>query len=61
MLTGKEMAKLIVSTLLASASILSFIIGVGDGSKNKCTYHSIAANINIPYRIGCELTKPRFK
>lgn len=37
----------------------SFIVGIGNNSN--CTYDSIASRINIPYIIGCELARPRFK
>lgn len=54
-----------VTIVFAASVIISFIslpFGfVSGGGKKGCSYESIAAYWNIPYRIGCELTKPRFK
>jgi len=42
-------------------SIISFVAGLINGSSNDCEYKSIASRITIPYVLGCELNKPRFK
>lgn len=55
-------ALFVISLITACISITSGFIGMLDGNiHNDCSTYSIASRINIPYRLGCEFTKPRFK
>lgn len=42
-------------------TLTSLIFGLCLGLDDDCKYNSIAARVNIPYFLGCEFTRPRFK
>lgn len=53
--------KLYVFLIFFTSSFLSFAVGVNAGVFFKtCKPESIAAYVNIPYRVGCELTLRRW-
>lgn len=67
----KKFLLVMLMTIILGFSALSFFIGicVGSGSysyelkktiKHDCVSKNIATLINIPYRVGCELTKERW-
>lgn len=41
--------------------VFSTIIGGLDAKLGRCTYSSIASRISIPYAIGCEVFKERWR
>lgn len=50
-----------VSILLIFFAFALFGAGAIDGKGNGCKYSTIASRISIPYVIGCELFKERWK
>ena len=61
-MNDKKNLRFLLLTVFLALSCASFILGMMRGGFDEdCSYQSIAAIINIPYRLGCELTLPRFK
>ena len=56
-----DVAKSVTQIMLLIMSLFSFVIGACGGDGSLCEYDSILSRINIPYVVGCELTRPRFK
>jgi len=54
-------AKILILIIFFIISTAIFLRGIDNGYKNKCDYVNIISRITIPYVIGCELGKPRFK
>jgi hypothetical protein len=42
-------------------TVTSLFVGSINGAEDQCDYSNIISRINVPYVIGCELWKPRFK
>jgi hypothetical protein len=54
--------KSFIKDFLAFLGIISFVLGlVGGPIFRDCKPESILSTIAIPYRLGCELTVPRFE
>lgn len=58
-----EPEKAIIIITLSWVSIVSFVFGVIAVHENQgfCTYQSIGSRLNIPYYLGCEISRERFK
>ncbi len=55
----------LVKSVLIFFLFFSFLFGLLEGvakspKEERCIYKSLLSVVNIPYNIGCELTKPRF-
>jgi hypothetical protein len=45
-------------------SLVSFLLGITNSKEaygNGCKYTTVLSRINVPYIIGCELSRPRFE
>jgi hypothetical protein len=56
------MIKTFIKDFLALACLIGFVLGlVGGPIFRDCKPESILSTIAVPYRLGCELTVPRFE
>jgi hypothetical protein len=57
----KKAIKEVIFWNIVAISFVNILFGIIAGIvEKKCAPSSIAAYINLPYRISCEFTKPRF-
>lgn len=57
----KELTTMLFIVWVVLSIIFGTLASIGDmGDKSGCQYHSLAARINIPYVISCELWRYRW-
>jgi len=57
-ITKKDIALCVFVPLFVTSLVFGLVQG---GIEKNCLTQSIAATINIPFRLACEFMKPRFK